>query len=156
MHLRRGRVVSCGCWAADKARARAMHGLSNSRTYTAWRSMLNRCRRPADSHYADYGGRGIQVCALWDKFMPFLADMGQCPDGMQIERKDVNGNYEPSNCVWATRKAQANNTRRNVRMTYMGESLTLKQVSEKCGVNYKLLYWRVRVAKWPLEKAVQL
>lgn len=154
-HLRSGRIVSCGCWAADKARGRARHGLSNSATYRAWRSMLSRCFRENDTHYKHYGARGITVCNNWrHSFDAFLADMGQCPPGLSLERDNNDGNYQPGNCRWATKVDQANNKRSNIRVRYAGECMTLKQLSQKCEVNYKALYWRVRIAKWPIEKAV--
>lgn len=154
VHLRSGKIVSCGCWAADKARERATHGQSNSRAYFAWRSMLNRCLRPKDKSYKDYGGRGIVICDEWLKsFEHFYADMGDCPSEMQLDRKDNDGPYCKDNCRWATRLEQSNNKRSNVFVEYGGERLTLKQLSIVCGVKYKALFWRIRVAKWPIEKA---
>src|SRR5258706_5044347 len=95
-HLKSGRIVSCGCWAADKARERTTHGMSKSRTYIAWRSMLNRCYWPKEQRFADYGGRGITVCERWrGSFESFLADLGAGPYGRTLERNDTNGNYEP-------------------------------------------------------------
>lgn len=73
--------------------------------------MLQRCNNPNNPDYRKYGGRGIAVCAQWRRFESFYADMGERPAGMSIERKDVNGAYEPSNCVWATKTQQNRNTR---------------------------------------------
>jgi hypothetical protein len=76
--------------------------------------MRSRCRNPKDTSYKDYGGRGITVCKRWQGpqgFQNFLADLGERPRNKTLDRKDVNGNYEPGNCRWATSKEQGNNTR---------------------------------------------
>lgn len=75
--------------------------------------MWTRCTNPNVKSYKDYGGRGIRVCKRWEKFEHFLADMGERPEGKTLDRKNVNGNYTPANCKWATRKEQAVNTRKN-------------------------------------------
>lgn len=119
-NLTAGRTVSCGCKRSQNASVKLKkHGHAQtvgkrpSPTYSTWGSMLNRCNNPANRSYPRYGGRGITVCDRWRDFDNFLADMGEKPaKGMSIERLDVNGNYEPGNCVWATPTIQARNTRR--------------------------------------------
>lgn len=87
-------------------------GLSATTEYNSWRAMKERCTNPNHEAYRNYGGRGITVCSRWlHDFEAFLQDMGQKPRGITLERKDNDGNYEPSNCKWATRKEQRSNTR---------------------------------------------
>ena len=83
-------------------------------TYMVWGSMIQRCTNPNNSGWPDYGARGISVCERWLTFENFLADMGERPDGLSIDRVDNNGNYEPGNCRWATASQQQRNRRRPV------------------------------------------
>lgn len=107
---------SCGCLQPEKARANARHGETRLGTYSpeyhAWQQLKYRCSNPNADCWDDYGGRGISVCEHWDSFENFLADMGRRPsDNHSLDRIDNEGNYEPSNCRWATRKQQNNNCR---------------------------------------------
>lgn len=79
--------------------------------YDTWETMRKRCTNPNYKGYSNYGGRGITVCDRWNDFTLFVEDMGERPQGYTLERTDVNGNYEPSNCVWATRSQQCLNRR---------------------------------------------
>ena len=91
---------------------RTQHGLARTPTYNSWRAMLLRCYKPDNKDYANYGGRGITVCERWRvDLRNFLADMGEKPEGASIERIDVNGNYEPSNCTWLPKRYQSKNRR---------------------------------------------
>ena len=83
--------------------------MHNTSTYFVWRAMIQRCTNPNTTHYDRYGGRGISVCERWLKFENFLADMGEKPKGLTLDRIDNNGNYENSNCRWVTHKENCNN-----------------------------------------------
>ena len=88
------------------------HGLSSTPTYLIWKGMRQRCYTPTCVGYENYGGRGITICDRWSNYQLFLEDMGERPGPeFSIEREDNDGNYEPSNCVWATRTTQSRNRR---------------------------------------------
>ncbi len=88
------------------------HGMTNTPAHVSWRSMLTRCRNQNHDSYPDYGGRGITVCERWLRFENFYADMGERPEGTSLDRIDRDGNYEASNCRWATLAEQQRNKRR--------------------------------------------
>jgi hypothetical protein len=123
--------------------------------YRVWSSMKSRCLNPRDTRFDRYGGRGISVCARWLSFDCFLADMGPRPSmSHSIERVDIDGNYEPSNCKWATPVEQARNTRRTARWTFRGETRSAKEWSEILGIPYQTLMTRVHVCGWTVERAL--
>ena len=117
-HMRSGHSNSCGCYAKDRVReTKTVHGhkpkAGKSPTYATWLCMVQRCTRENWHAYHRYGGRGVTVCERWaSSFENFLADMGERPDGMTLDRINVDGHYEPGNCRWATAQEQARNKAR--------------------------------------------
>ena len=115
--LTTGNTSSCGCFRAERSRiAMTKHGASMYRPYTVeyrtWMAMKARCLNPNVKAFNNYGGRGIKICKRWiNSFENFLSDMGKRPDGLTLERKNNDGNYEPNNCKWATRLEQRHNRR---------------------------------------------
>lgn len=154
-NLKSGNTQSCGCW-------HELHKESNSRLYKCWRGIKQRCENTNDSNYPRYGGRGIVVCDEWRNsylsFRKWALENGYS-DNLTIDRINVDGNYEPSNCRWTTMEVQQNNRRDNVYVEYRGERLTLKQLTEKYavlkGISYKTLWYRFSVLKWDIEKCIK-
>lgn len=153
--LRRGISRSCGCLAAEVSaetgRRQRRHGYSSdysrgrrSPTYASWTAMRRRCLSPNSANYYLYGGRGIRVCKRWDQFEAFLADMGDRPRGTSLDRIDVDGDYEPGNCRWATRREQGNNRRPCKYLTYNGRTQTVTRWAEELGVPRGAIYQRLK------------
>jgi hypothetical protein len=130
-------------------------GRSKTKEYVVYSSIIRRCENPNQIGYKHYGARGIKMCPKWRSSFPeFLKDIGKIPfKGAEIERNDVNGDYEPGNCRWATQKEQANNKRSNHFVSVGSERLTLQQWSEKTGVNAATIRHRLK-AGWTSKDAV--
>ena len=157
-HLKNGATKSCGCLHNEQVAERnTIHGRakrgSTSREYCSWGNMMGRCYNPNHNYYKDYGGRGIKVCPRWHKFENFYKDMGDCPEDLTLDRKDNNGDYEPSNCRWATNEEQANNRRDNHWIEYNGETKNVTQWAKHLGIHVSVLYSRLS-RSWSDEKTL--
>ena len=155
--LRTGNTLSCGCLAAEGMHR--THGRSRTPTHVVWSHMLARCRNKRLKCWKNYGGRGIKVCDRWqgrEGFRHFLDDMGERPSPQHsIERTDVNGDYEPSNCVWATAVAQSNNRRNNHRVTHNGETRTFSEWGRISAISPQLIRTRYVRYGWDFERALR-
>lgn len=158
IHLRSGHTQSCGCFRVDTTKKNmTTHGKTNTRIYTIWKNMKERCNNKNHDDYGLYGGRGISVCKEWENdftaFEKWANDNGYRED-LTIDRKDVNGNYEPNNCRWVTQKEQCNNTRRNIVIEFNNEKHTLKEWSNILKIPYYTLYSRI-YRGWDYKKAFE-
>ena len=166
--LRRGLTKSCGCLQAENRKktihkainAKRTHGKSHTPIYWRWMSMKARCYYKKNPMYHCYGGRGIAVCKRWHFFENFLKDMGEPPPKHKtegrytIERLDSEGDYCPENCIWATFYTQANNTRRNHRITFQNKTKTVAQWARITGISAPNIERRLRVLKWSIQKTL--
>lgn len=148
---------SCGCLMKERIKEcntknidKNGNKLTDTRLYTIWCKMKQRCYNPNHTAYKNYGGRGISICKTWmdkDKgFMSFYnwAVSNGYDDELTLDRIDVNGIYEPSNCKWSTDLEQVNNTRYNVRVIYQGVDLTISQWARGLNINNSTLRSRLR------------
>ena len=154
--LRKGQSQSCGCYMKEQtSKATRKHGDSSTRIYKIWRTMLTRCETKSQTSYKHYGGRGIKVCPEWYDYLTFKkwANETNYTDELTLDRIDVNGNYEPSNCRWVTQKIQANNTRAN-RIIVCGDiSHTLAEWAEITHINAETIGYRLNHG-WDTHKAL--
>lgn len=156
-YARTGRRTSCpSCGQKRTGIAATKHGKSRTKLYTTWIGMRNRCTVPGSPAYEKYGGRGIKVCDRWmNSFENFALDMGDKPSKHHsIDRIDVNGNYEPGNCRWATYKEQQLNRRNTVYIDVDGKKMTLYDLEAMCGISSKILGLRLVLHKWDLKRAM--
>lgn len=128
----------------------------HSRLNKIYNGMKDRCLNPCSPSYKNYGGRGISICQEWNNFHNFAewAKNNGYQDDLTLDRIDVNGNYEPSNCRWITLKEQQNNRTNNHLITYDGETKTLQQWGEKLGIKWTTLYKRLQ-SGWSVERALK-
>lgn len=152
-HLTQGSTKSCGCLntevRAQQCRARSTtHGMAaRGRVhplYSTWANIIQRTTNPDRRDYQFYGGRGVQVCDRWRKsFEAFVSDMGDRPEGLTLDRIDVNGDYTPENCRWASWDVQHQNTRSTRKFDVNGEILSCRDMEARCGVAARTIYQRI-------------
>lgn len=144
-----GTTKSCGCLLKEKR-----HGKSHTRLYRIWGGMKTRCYNPNSDHFKDYMGRGITICDEWRNSFEAFHDWAVANgyrDDLTIDRKDPNGNYEPSNCQWITTKEQNRNKTSTAVIEYRGEKRRLKEWAAITGVGYQALFWRYKQGWTPEE-----
>lgn len=154
-------VLSCGCYAKETSANRlTKHGKCYTRLYQVHRTMLQRCYNPNAHEYENYGGRGIKVCDEWHDFEHFEKwaiengyDKTAKRGKSTLDRIDPNGNYEPSNCRWATMQQQQRNKRNNVQITYNGETHCMSEWAEIIGIPYGAFHKRI-TRGWSIEKII--
>lgn len=154
---------SCGCGRTETIRQinpGLRHGHARGKKLTpewmAWASMRSRCTDANSRAYPNYGGRGIMVCERWQTFENFLADMGPRPSiKHSLDRfPDNNGDYEPSNCRWATKKQQSRNQRGNIIVDFRGAQVALSEAAEMAGLSYQTVWKRINKYGWTTERAL--
>lgn len=152
-NLRNGISTSCGCKHRSEFKERVtVHGDSHSLLYYRWRSMRNRCQNPKFNDYDNYGGRGISVCDEWQSYKNFKrwAVSSGFAENLTLDRIDVNGNYEPSNCRWVSQAQQTRNVRTNIMLTAFGETKCLMDWASdvRCKASYSTMQSRIKNCGW--------
>ena len=161
-YLKSGDTKSCGCLRVYNGvrNPNYKHGASvkqHSRLYKVWSNMKQRCNNPLNSHYQNYGGRGINVCDEWQSdfsvFAKWANDNGYTED-LTIDRIDVNKGYSPENCRFTSIGVQANNTTRNHYIEYNGQTKTMSEWASEFGIKYSTLRSRINTLGWDIERAL--
>lgn len=156
MNLQNAFTQSCGCLCREVSAATGRtHGLTETPEYSSWSGMIQRCENANDTAFKNYGGRGIMICPRWrESFANFYADMGPKPSPQHsIDRINNEGNYEPSNCRWATSREQGSNRRDNRILVFRGETLCLSEWAIRVGLSRQAIYQRL-AAGWSVERAL--
>jgi len=158
-----GHTTSCGCYKRERvAEARTVHGMSQRGkgkyypVYLTWRAMIQRCENPNAHAYKYYGGRGIAVCAEWHDAKIFIdwAIINGWKKGLTLDRIGNDGNYEPSNCRWVSKKEQARNKRNNHLITFNEKTQPMAQWAEELNISVQTLSSRIDQRHWPIERAL--
>ena len=154
--LRENTMCSCGCYKAGTLNKK--HGLwsYDNKLYGVWQTMKGRCFKSTNTKYKNYGGRGISVCDEWKNDFKVFNDWAYkngYKEGLTLDRIDVNGNYEPSNCRWITAKEQARNKTTSFFIEYNGEKRCLSEWASILNLSYKALFNRLKYKGWSVERA---
>lgn len=154
--LRSGRSASCGCLRKEIVAANNFkHGGRDSLLYRVWANMIQRCENPRTEEFKNYGGRGIKVCDAWHDYAQFLSDMGATyQQGLEIDRKNNDGDYEPSNCRWVTRKVNGRNQRRSIRVERNGSMVSLRDLADLYSIRSNTAYSRYKLKGWTLRQSL--
>ena len=155
------RTHSCGCYRVQVGKNRKTHGQSGkssvkTKAYSVWSNMKSRCTNPKTSQYSYYGGRGIKISEEWKSFENFYKDMGEVPVGMTLDRIDPNGNYEVSNCRWASLTEQARNKNNSMFLHLDGVKIHLTEASERFSIKKQTIWARIKLSGWTDRQAVGL
>lgn len=157
--LKSGHTQGCKACAPEYfTPANKTHGATDTRLYGIWEKMKDRCGNPNSDHFRSYGGRGISVCAEWSSnfvaFQKWALSHGYVDD-LTIERNDVNGDYEPSNCCWITMREQARNRQNTKRYEYKGQLLMADEISTLCGLPAEIIRNRLKLG-WSMDEATTI
>lgn len=160
--VKNGHTTSCGCYKREKTieynkKAKVKHGGRSDRLYYIWRGMKERCYNKNNKNYPQWGGRGISICDEWINdyavFRAWALKNGY-DDSLSLDRIDVNSNYSPENCRWATYKEQARNKTNAVLLEYNGVKKPLAEWADDLGINYGTLYRRIFFDGWSVDRAL--
>lgn len=153
--LRRGDTKSCCCLKNEASSRRLRtHGKTGTRTYSCYKNILTRCFSVKGKSFSYYGAKGITICDRWLKFENFLADMGECPDGLTIERLRNDLGYSRRNCEWASRLTQGRNRASVRKIHHNGEVKTCREWAEFLGIKGHTLYMRLHRNGWNMGRCL--
>lgn len=158
--LKSGNTKSCGCLMRElqsaNGKKNGRHRMAGTSIYATWAAMIGRCTNTKNRQYHRYGGRGITVCDRWrTSFENFFEDMGDRPTSAHtLDRRENDGNYEPSNCRWATKLEQTRNRSTSLNVTVGTTTMPLKDWCDKYGMDYSTAHSRLFISKWPVEFAL--
>lgn len=153
--LKSKNTQSCGCYSIERTVKRSIkHGMSGTPIYNTWKSMIDRCTKINYPGYKNYGAKGISICNKWLTFEGFYDDMGDRPPRKTLDRKENSRNYCKENCRWADPITQANNTSRNLFITYNNKTQTIAQWAKELNFNYYILKARLGKLHWSIEKSL--